>query len=90
MHLYGFFFLINTFLISHDQFPFFWFAKVILISEIILISLMMMVDKVVNEKYYGNIDKEKVDLGRLYYSDTIGVCFGLSFFLLEVREVWNY
>ena len=51
---------------------------------------MMMVDKVVNEKYYGNIDKEKVDLGRLYYSDTIGVCFGLSFFLLEVREVWNY
>ena len=53
---------------------------------------MIMVDKVVNKKYYGNIDKEKVNLGRLYYPDTIVFCFflDLSFFLLEVSEVWNY
>ena len=28
---------------------------------------MNMVENVVNEKYYGKTDTEKVDLGRLYY-----------------------
>ena len=54
---------------------------------------MNMVDKVVNEKYYGKSDTEKVDLGRLYYLYTIAFYyyyFCLSFFLLEVSEVSNY
>ena len=57
-----------------------------------LINLMNMVDKVVNEKYYGKIDTEKVDLGSLYYHYTIAFFhfFCLSFFLLEVIEVSNY
>ena len=53
---------------------------------------MNMVDKVVNEKYYGKSDTEKVNLGRLYYLYTIAFFyyFCLSFFLLEVSKVSNY
>ena len=46
---------------------------------------MNMVDKVVNEKYYGKTDKEKVNLGRLHYLYEIASFFFsfvyLSFYL---------
>ena len=53
---------------------------------------MNMVDKEVNEKYYGKTDTEYVELGRLYYLYTSAffLFFCLSFFLLEVSEVSNY
>ena len=54
---------------------------------------MNMVDKVVNENYYGKSDTEKVDLSRLNYLYKIAFYyyyFCLSFFLLEVSEVSNY
>ena len=50
---------------------------------------MNMVEKVVNKKYYGKSDTEKVDLGRLYYLYTIAffiiVFVYLSFYLKYVK-----
>ena len=43
---------------------------------------MNMVDNVVNEKYYGKTDTEKVDLGRLYYLYTIAFFSFLLFIFL--------
>ena len=53
---------------------------------------MNMVDKVVNEKYYGKTDTENIDLCRLYYLYTIAffLFFCLPFLLLEVSEISNY
>ena len=58
---------------------------------------MDMVEKVVNEKYYGKSDTEKVDSGRLYYLYTNAsfliflqtLIFVYLLFLLEVSEVSN-
>ena len=47
---------------------------------------MSVVDKVVNNKYYGKFDTEKVDCLRLHYLYTIA--FFLSFFLLKVMKVF--
>ena len=42
---------------------------------------MDMVDKVVNEKYYGKTDTEKVDLGRFYLYKIAFFSFLLLIFL---------
>ena len=48
-----------------------------------------MVDKVVNDKYYGKVNKEKFDRRRLYFPYTIAF-FSFSFMLLTVSVVLNY
>ena len=50
---------------------------------------MNMVDKVVNEKYYGKSDTKKVDFGRLYYLHTIAFFSFLLFIILFSWSKWN-
>ena len=61
-------------------------------SKYSLIFLMNMVVKIVNYKYYGKVNTEKVNRRRLYYLYTIGF-FSFYFFLLIVEcqsRVSNY
>ena len=70
------------FIIPYDQFSLSGLQKLFLYLKILINIFNNTVDKIVNEKYYGKTDTEKVDLGRLYLLSLYNRFFSFLLFIL--------